>query len=181
MINPMYFAEVRGLTSLSNWQRRPDVRRHPSPRRPPVRTSVRQARRRLPSILAATVLVAAVAAAPAAAAAGTGEVVTLSAGDSKAQVLAKASMVTPSMDQLAWQQQELTAFLHFGPNTFDDREWGTGAENPSVFNPPHLDTDQWARTLKAAGFKQAMLTVKHHDGLVLFPTRYTIQSVKSSS
>ncbi|WP_394833498.1 alpha-L-fucosidase [Pendulispora rubella] len=109
------------------------------------------------------------------------QVVTISSNDTTTRILAKAASVTPSARQLAWQRMELTAFLHFGPNTFDDREWGTGTEDPNLFNPSALDTDQWVTSLQQAGFKQAILTAKHHDGYLLYPTRYSTQSVKSSS
>ncbi|MBP2327299.1 alpha-L-fucosidase [Kibdelosporangium banguiense] len=123
---------------------------------------------------AVTVPVAASAAVPA-------SVVAISANDSDAQILAKAGSVGPSARQKAWQQMELTAFHHFGVNTFTNREWGTGTEDPDVFNPTALDTDQWARTLRDNGFKQAILTAKHHDGFLLYPTRYSRHSVKYSS
>ncbi|TDQ01135.1 alpha-L-fucosidase [Labedaea rhizosphaerae] len=96
------------------------------------------------------------------------------------RVLAKAANVVPREGQVAWQQRPVTAFTHFGMNTFTDREWGSGAEPESRFDPPVVDTDQWMRSLKAAGVTQVMLTVKHHDGFVLYPTRYTNHSVVAS-
>ncbi len=95
-------------------------------------------------------------------------------------VITTAAHITPDARQLEWQHEELTAFIHFGPNTFTNREWGTGKEDPDVFNPSSLDTDQWARSLKEAGFKKVILVTKHHDGFVLWPSRYTRHSVKSS-
>ncbi|MBO7189684.1 MAG: alpha-L-fucosidase [Alistipes sp.] len=91
-----------------------------------------------------------------------------------------ASRVVPSKRQLAWQQMEFTAFLHFGINTFTDNEWGDGTDSPTLFNPTELDCEQWVRTLKDAGFKMAILTAKHHDGFCLWQTATTEYSVKSS-
>jgi alpha-L-fucosidase len=93
----------------------------------------------------------------------------------------KLAAVVPSERQYNWQRKhDVYAFVHFGPNTFDNREWGTGKEDSSVFNPTALDAHQWARALKSAGMTMAILTVKHHDGYCLWPTRYTEQSVKHS-
>ncbi|HEX3854577.1 MAG TPA: alpha-L-fucosidase, partial [Polyangiaceae bacterium] len=86
----------------------------------------------------------------------------------------------PSPDQLAWQTQELTAFLHFGMDTFTDQEEGNGAASPMLFNPTALDAVQWMATLQSAGFRQAMLTAKHHDGFCLWPTKCTSYSVAAS-
>ncbi|MFE3450387.1 alpha-L-fucosidase [Nonomuraea sp. NPDC059194] len=92
-----------------------------------------------------------------------------------------AALVRPTERQLAWHRLERTAFLHFGVNTFTGQEWGYGDEDPNLFHPQDLDTDQWARELKAAGFTLAILTVKHHDGFVLYPSAHTGHSVASSS
>jgi alpha-L-fucosidase len=83
----------------------------------------------------------------------------------------------PSPAQLAWQRDEWAMFIHFGVNTFSDREWGDGSEDPRIFNPLQFDATQWARTAKAAGFKAMILTAKHHDGFCLWPTETTTHSV----
>ena len=86
----------------------------------------------------------------------------------------------PSQAQLAYLEDELAAFIHFGPNTFYDQEWGSGQEDPKCFNPTKLDAREWVRVLKETGFKKLILVVKHHDGFVLYPTAYTDYSVKTS-
>ena len=91
-----------------------------------------------------------------------------------------AARLVPTPQQYAWQQMELTAFLHFSINTFTGREWGDGKEDPALFNPSELDAEQWVRTLKEAGFKMVLLTAKHHDGFCLWPTATTKHSVASS-
>ncbi|MBO4252647.1 alpha-L-fucosidase [Streptomyces griseorubiginosus] len=105
----------------------------------------------------------------------------VSPDDTPDELVRKASRVRPTARQIAWQALEQTAFLHFGVNTFTGLEWGTGDEDPNVFQPTGLDTDQWARALRDGGFRLAILTVKHHDGFVLYPSRYTDHSVASSS
>ena len=93
---------------------------------------------------------------------------------------ASAGRPVPSPSQLAWQRDELALFLHFGVNTFTDREWGDGTESPTIFNPANLDARQWARAAKAGGFRAMILTAKHHDGFCLWPTKTTSHSVASS-
>ncbi len=86
----------------------------------------------------------------------------------------------PTPQQLAWQEAELSMFLHFGVNTFTDREWGDGTEDPRIFNPEKLSARQWVQTAKEAGFKFVILTAKHHDGFCLWQSKYTEHSVKNS-
>lgn len=86
----------------------------------------------------------------------------------------------PNARQLKWQQREMTMFFHFGMNTFTDREWGDGQEDPWLFNPKALNAAQWASVAKEAGFSLMILTAKHHDGFCLWQTAYTNHSVRSS-
>lgn len=104
----------------------------------------------------------------------------LGAGDTEADIIRKAANVVPSARQLRWQQLELTAFFHFGINTFTGNEWGTGKEDPQIFNPSSLNVLQWVQVAKEAGIKQVILTAKHHDGFCLWPTKTTKHSIAAS-
>jgi len=92
----------------------------------------------------------------------------------------EAVMPIPSARQLAWQNLEFYAFVHYNINTYTDMEWGTGAESPTLFNPTELDCEQWVKTFKDAGMKGVIITAKHHDGFCLWPSEYTEHSVKNS-
>lgn len=86
----------------------------------------------------------------------------------------------PTEDQLALQDMEMYAFLHYSLNTYTDQEWGYGDEDPKLFNPSALDTRQWVKTCKAAGMKGIIFTAKHHCGFCMWPSEYTDYSVKSA-
>src|SRR4249919_1265626 len=86
----------------------------------------------------------------------------------------------PSRQQLAWSGLEYYLFMHFGPNTFTDLEWGKGTEHEEVFNPTSLDCRQWCRIAKAAGAQGIIITAKHHDGFCLWPSAYSTHTVAQS-
>jgi alpha-L-fucosidase len=100
--------------------------------------------------------------------------------DAMARMLSVQERPRPSAPQLQWQRDELALFLHFGVNTFTDREWGDGKESPAIFNPAKLDARQWAKAARDAGFRAMVLTAKHHDGFCLWPSKTTKHSVESS-
>lgn len=101
-------------------------------------------------------------------------------GDSEDMVLTKAANVIPTSNQLSALENEFIGFIHWGPNTFTRNEWGNGMESPKTFAPEGLDTDQWCQAMKDAGMTMVILTAKHHDGFVLWQSRYTDHGVMSS-
>jgi alpha-L-fucosidase len=102
------------------------------------------------------------------------------AGADDAGIAGLAARPRPSPSQLAWQRDERALFIHFGVNTFTNREWGDGTEDPALFDPSSLDARQWARAARAGGFRAMILTAKHHDGFCLWPTATTKHSVAAS-
>ena len=96
------------------------------------------------------------------------------------EFLKSAAAVKPSARQMSWFDTEFYAFVHFTVNTYTDKEWGDGTEDPAIFNPVELDCDKWVEAVKSAGLKGIVLTAKHHDGFCLWPSAYTEHSVKNS-
>ncbi len=88
--------------------------------------------------------------------------------------------VTPTLKQIEYQEMELIGFIHFNMNTFTDKEWGYGDEDPQLFNPKAIDVEQWLQVAKAIGMKELLLTAKHHDGFCLWPSAFTEHSIKNS-
>jgi alpha-L-fucosidase len=104
----------------------------------------------------------------------------ISNGDSDAVIAEKAAKVLPRANQTDWMRLERTVFLHFGVNTFNEVEWGSGHEDPSIFNPKELDANKWLDAMQTFGGKMIVLVCKHHDGFCMWPTRYTAHSVAAS-
>ena len=95
--------------------------------------------------------------------------------------LEKAGRVVPTERQLRHlRETPFYAFVHFSPNTYTGLEWGTGKEDPAIFNPTELDCDSWVEAIKSAGMKGTVITAKHHDGFCLWQTETTEHSIKNS-
>jgi alpha-L-fucosidase len=88
--------------------------------------------------------------------------------------------IKPAPQQTQWQDMEFGVILHFGTNTFLDREWGDGTANPKVFNPKQFDPEQWMTAIQASGARYVVMVAKHHDGFCLWPTDQTDYSIKQS-
>lgn len=101
--------------------------------------------------------------------------------DTKDSIILKAAHVVPTKNQYEALKNEFIAFIHFGPNTFTRMEWGNGMEDPKIFDLKNLDTDQWCRAMKAAGMRMVVFTAKHHDGFVLWQSRYTKHGIMSTN
>jgi len=97
---------------------------------------------------------------------------------SSAQLLQPAT--TPNAAQKEMIKRGYGMFIHFGINTFTDKEWSDGTTPASAYNPGNLDPDQWVRTAKEAGFRYVLLITKHHDGFCLWNSKYTDYDVASS-
>jgi alpha-L-fucosidase len=96
------------------------------------------------------------------------------------QLAGQVKQPLPSRQQLAWHDMEFYFFMHFGPNTFTDKEWGHGDEPEEIFNPSQLDCRQWVKVAKESGAKGIIITAKHHDGFCLWPSKYSKHTVRES-
>lgn len=86
----------------------------------------------------------------------------------------------PNATQQAMIKRGYGMFIHFGVNTFVDKEWSDGTIPASKYNPTQLDCDQWVRVARDAGFRYVLLVTKHHDGFCLWDSKYTDYDVASS-
>lgn len=98
----------------------------------------------------------------------------------------------PDANQYKYQKDELAAFCHFGPNTFNELEWGfdqstqkklyAGRTPDQIFTlESDFDAETLVTTLKNAGFKKLIVTAKHHDGFCIWNSAYTDYDIASTS
>ncbi len=98
-----------------------------------------------------------------------------------AQAPPKPYGAIPSVAQLNWHQMEMYCIIHFGVDTYTDKEWGYGDEDPAIFNPVNFDAMQIVGAAKAGGFKGVVIVAKHHDGFCLWPTQATEHNITKST
>lgn len=101
-------------------------------------------------------------------------------GTASAQAPPKPYGALPSPRQLAWHEMEMYCLIHFGVDTYTDKEWGFGDEDPAIVNPVNFDAKQIVGAAKAGGFKGVVIVAKHHDGLCLWPTKTTEHNITKS-
>ncbi len=96
-----------------------------------------------------------------------------------------ADDVLPNENQYNYQKEELAAFCHFGPNTFNEIEWGEhyGDSTPNeIFTlTKDFDADTLVSAIKDAGFHKLIVTAKHHDGFCIWASDYTDYDVDAAT
>jgi alpha-L-fucosidase len=97
-----------------------------------------------------------------------------------AQAPPKPYGALPNKAQLNWHEMEMYCIIHFGADTYTDKEWGYGDEDPAIVNPANFDALQIVGAAKAGGFKGIIVVAKHHDGLCLWPTKTTEHNISNS-
>lgn len=98
-----------------------------------------------------------------------------------AQVVPALYGAVPTEAQLKWQETEMYCLVHFSMATFQNKEWGYGDAEPSLFNPLNFNAGQIVRAAKAGGFKGLVFVAKHHDGFALWPTKTSAYNISNSS
>jgi len=96
------------------------------------------------------------------------------------QLAPKPYGVLPSAAQLKWHEMEMYCLIHYGVDTYTDKEWGYGNEDPALVNPSNFNAEQIVAAAKAGGFKGIVVVAKHHDGLCLWPTKTTAHNITQS-
>lgn len=86
----------------------------------------------------------------------------------------------PTPAQLKWHETEMYCLIHYGVDTYTDKEWGYGDEDPAIVNPAKFSAEQIVSAAKAGGFKGVIVVAKHHDGLCLWPTKTTEHNISKS-
>ncbi|MFT6480532.1 MAG: alpha-L-fucosidase, partial [Spirosomataceae bacterium] len=97
-----------------------------------------------------------------------------------AQTAPKSYGVVPTERQLKWHETEMYSLIHFTPTTFENKEWGYGDADPTIFNPTGFDADQIVNAAKDGGMRGIIMVAKHHDGFCLWPTKTTEYNISKS-
>lgn len=96
------------------------------------------------------------------------------------QTAPKLYSALPTKPQLNWHEMEMYCIIHFGVDTYTDKEWGFGDENPATLNPKKFNAGQIVGAAKAGGFKGVVIVAKHHDRLCIWPTKTTEHNISQT-
>jgi alpha-L-fucosidase len=96
------------------------------------------------------------------------------------QTAPKPYGVLPTQGQLNWQETGMYCIIHYGVDTYTNKEWGYGDEDPKIFNPSQFSALQIVAAAKAGGFKGVVVVAKHHDGFCIWPTKTTEHNISKS-
>lgn len=105
----------------------------------------------------------------------------LSAASVQAQNAKPQNLARPTPQQRHWQDLEIGMFIHFAPNTWQDKEGDDLSTPLAEINPTKLDTDLWVDTAVKMGAKYIVFVAKHVGGFCMWQTATTDYSIKHTA
>ena len=87
---------------------------------------------------------------------------------------------TPTPEQIAWHEMELSMFIHFSPATWQGREYDDRSTPLDKMTLESLDTDQWCQAAHAFGAKQIVFVAKHVGGFCWWQTETSEYGIRNT-